>query len=131
MGAQEQEYVFPESHHSTIYLSMERPLNAWAVSLRSAGRFPGRGRSIPPRGGGLGWIPAAPPRRRYRRKKPAGRVTGGPLILIRSLGVRERAIGAGLQSHHELRRTDLLLYVGVVFGLSSGLLPICIEQEIR
>jgi hypothetical protein len=28
-------------------------------------------------------------------------------------------------------RPDLLLYVGVVFGLSSGLLPICIEQEIR
>src|SRR5262245_508267 len=50
------------------------------------------------------------------QKKPAGRVTGGLLILIRSPGVRGRAIGTGASKRYDLSQADLLLYVGVVMG---------------
>ena len=61
-GAQESKSTYPPNHtHSTVYLSIERPLQCLKARLGSAGRFPVRGcRSISSRRGGLGSIPAAP-----------------------------------------------------------------------
>jgi hypothetical protein len=70
-GKSKSTYVFPESHHSTIYLSIERPLNASAISLRSAGRSPGRGAGVSRLAAGAwgGFPPhlGAPTARRFRR----------------------------------------------------------------
>jgi hypothetical protein len=107
VGAQERGYGFLKSHQGTIYLSIEGRHQCEAASFRATGRFPGRG------------VPEYLVTRRESGVDPI------------AWGKGESDRNGGVKGIMNSGRPDLLLYVGVVFGLSSGLLPICIEQEIR